>query len=66
MAKRFIKGERVHIDADTKEWGRVCSDATVTQVYRNAFVQVDADRIHAVVTILKSEATSLWAGAGEL
>ena len=49
-------GDRSHIDADTKDWGRVASDATVVKVYRNQFVQVQSESIRAVITIRKEEA----------
>ena len=51
----FVVGERVHIDADTKDWGRVASDATVVKVSRNQYVQVEADSIRAVVTVHKED-----------
>ena len=27
----FQKGDKVHVDSDTEEWGRVCSKATVVE-----------------------------------
>jgi hypothetical protein len=51
----MIAGQKVHIDADTKDWGRIASDGEVVQVYRNQFVQVHVYSVRAVVTVRKSE-----------
>ncbi len=47
--------QRVHINADTKDWGRVCSDATILRIYRNQYVQVRVDTIRAIITVKRSE-----------
>jgi hypothetical protein len=63
MTKRlpFKVQQRVHIDADTQEYGRVCSDATVLTVFRNQYIMVNADTIRANIIILKSEASPIAA-----
>ena len=43
--KNFKMGQRVHIDADDEQWGRVASDATVEDsTQEEVFVCVDSIR----------------------
>jgi hypothetical protein len=50
-------GDRVHIDAETKDGGRLVSDGLVVKTYPNQFVQVYANSILATVTVYRAEAT---------
>jgi hypothetical protein len=57
MAKRvqFSKGQRIHIDVDDKQWGRVATDATILEI-RSGYLLVSAESIHANIIIAKREA----------
>ena len=48
------KQDRVHIDSDNEEWGRVASDATIIDIYQND-VLVNVDSIKADILVLKED-----------
>jgi hypothetical protein len=52
-------GDIIHINADTKDWGRVASDGLVVAVYSNQFIQVYANSILATVTVRKAEVSPI-------
>jgi sRNA-binding protein len=43
-------GDRVHVNTDSEEWGRVASDATIVDVFGDG-VQVEVDSIRATITV---------------
>ena len=47
-------GNRVHVNADTEEWGRVASDATVVDLFGDE-VQLEVDSIRATLTVWARE-----------
>lgn len=56
------EGDRVHIDADTEEWGRVASDATVIAFTEGqsapiieGYVLVEVDSIRANIFVLMED-----------
>jgi len=53
----FHPKQRIHIDTDNPQWGRVASDATVLRVGRIAlFVEVDS--IRAMIYVPKEDASA--------
>ena len=48
-------GDKIRVDADTKDWGRLVSDGLVVKAYPNQFVQVYANSILAAVTVRRAE-----------
>ena len=54
FAEDFKLGEKVRIDSDNEEWGRVASNATVIEIYDDS-VLVNAETIKADILVLKRE-----------
>ena len=48
---KFKQGERVHIDTDNEEWGRVASDGTVVGCFKNNEVLICVDSIRANILV---------------
>ena len=48
--KTFEIGQKVHIDTDSEEWGRVASDGTIVEVYRYEIL-VNAETIRADILV---------------
>lgn len=61
MELQYEIGDRVHVDADTEEWGRVASDATVVDFWRDdpSLIQLSVDSIRATITVNKSDVSPL-------
>ena len=51
---KFKKGDRVHIDSDQPEWGRVCSDGIILSAGNSTYL-VEAESIRANVLVQKKE-----------
>lgn len=53
MSKKKLKfkiGEKVHIDTDNKEWGRVASDGQIITLYKkNALINTKSIRAYILV-----------------
>jgi hypothetical protein len=50
MKNTLQVGQKVHIDTDNKEWGRVASDATVISTHRlDALLEVESIRANILV-----------------
>lgn len=60
----FQIGQRVRLNADTADWGRVVGKATVLFIYPDEKIQVDSDDLRAIVTVEKSEVyiPGIWKG----
>jgi hypothetical protein len=56
---RFFAGQRVHIDTDHDEWGRVASDGEITEVSdRDCSVEVESIRANILVPL--SDVSARW------
>lgn len=52
FANRFFTGQRVHIDTDNKEWGRVASDGEILEVNeKKCLVEVESIRANIIVPL---------------
>jgi hypothetical protein len=51
---KYKNGQKVHVDSDNAEWGRVASDATVIED-QGKEVLVTVDSIQADIFVLKTE-----------
>ena len=52
---KFYEQQRVHIDVDDKQWGRVASDATIIAIGPRGLL-VSADSIRANIWVRRREA----------
>jgi hypothetical protein len=57
MRARFRVGQRVHLDTDNREWGRVAADGTVLEVFRPHLL-VNVESIRADILVPKRDARS--------
>ena len=54
MSKTWIEGQRVYIDTDDPQWGRVASKGTVIEV-RTKDLLISADSIRANISVAKRD-----------
>lgn len=52
-------GDRVHVNAQDEEWGRIASDATVDFIH-DGYILVTVDSIRSTVSVLPTEARVLF------
>ena len=49
-------GQRIHIQAQDEEYGRIASDGTIAEVFDYGMLLVDVDSVRARIVISKKEA----------
>ena len=62
MKQSFKVGDRVHINTDNLQWGRVTSDATIIQILTTKSVEcslIEVDSIRASIVVLNLEMTKV-------
>lgn len=58
-SKSFYSGQRVHVDVDDEQWGRVVSDATVQEIINGCAHLVLVDSIRAAIIVDCDDLTAI-------